>query len=188
MPIKIGLEGTDLEKVFREKATRNATRVADSVRAAANRVKQQIEAEWATDVSQAGNFGPRWKEALKVEIDPPSGRTARIAITVRMVGIPYWRVHEYGATIMGKPLLWIPLPWTGLIMRAREYGRRYGLFRVEREGKNPLLFSFTDKRPKYVGVESVTLRKRFHLRQIIRRAGKSFGAFYRSEYRRRAKR
>jgi hypothetical protein len=186
MALKVSLEGTDIEAAFKASAARNYGRVADSIRATANRAKEQIETEWAADVANAGNFGERWVEALKVQLDPPSGRTTNITMTIRMEGIPYWRVHEYGAEIKGKPLLWIPLPWTGLMMRAREYGRRFGLFRVEREGKNPLLFSIRDKQPKYVGVESVKLRKRFHLHQIIRRAGRSLKTLYRSEYRRRS--
>lgn len=183
--VKFTLEGTDLQKHFKASATRNYGRVADSVRGAARRMATQIEEDWKVDVANAGNFSERWVNALKVQINPPTGRTVNITMTVRIEGIPYWRIHEYGGTIKGKPLLWIPLSWTGIKIRAREYGRRFGLFRVDREGKNPLLFSSRDKQPKYVGVESVTLRKRFHLRRIISNAGKSAAAFYRSEYRRR---
>lgn len=186
MAIKIVLEGTDFQRQMKQAATRNYGRVADSIREATNKMSDEIHSEWAVDVAQAGNFGPRWVEALKTLITPARGRTTNILLTV-LNEIPYWRIHEYGGTIQGRPLLWIPLPWTGLKMRAREYGRRYGLFRVEREGKNPLLLSIRDKQPKYVGVESVTLRQRFHLRRIIRNASRNAHKYYRDAFRRRGR-
>lgn len=181
----VGLEGTDVKVHFNRVAARQARRVADSMRAAMNRAREDIHREWQVDVSQAGNFGQRWVDALTTPIEPRTGRTHRLVMTVRM-GISYWRIHEYGGTIFGRPLLWIPLPWTGIKIRAREYGRRYGLFRVDRKsGGNPLLLSIRDRKPKYVGVESVTLRKRFHLRRIVRKAGQNLGKYYREEFRRR---
>lgn len=189
MAVGFSLEGTDFEKQFRAQVTRNKRRVADAMRGAVNRAREEIDKEWDKDVDQAGNFSQRWKDALQFEINPRRGRTHRLSLTIKIVGIPYWRIHEYGGTIFPRNasgLLWIPLPWTGITkMWAGEYGRRYGLFRVDREGKNPLLFSMRDKEAKYVGVESVTLRKRFHLRRIIRRAAANMPRYYRSEYRKR---
>lgn len=184
MPVKISLEGTSIEKQMQAAATRNYRRVANSMRDATNAVVDEVEREWVKDVAGAGNFSQRWVDALGTSIVPKTGTTTKLALTFSM-SIPYWRIHEFGGTILGRPMLWIPLSWTGIKIRAREYGRRYGLFRVEREGKNPLLLSIRDKKPKYVGVESVTLRQRFHLRRIIRRAAKNFGKYYRAAYRRR---
>jgi hypothetical protein len=182
--MKITLEGTDFEIQFRRLAERSRSRIVNSARSALNQARDEIRTAWAQDVARAGNFGQRWVNALTITIDPPRGRSLNLIMTVRMVGISYWRIHEYGGTIHGRPLLWIPLPWTGLKMRAREYGRRYGLFRVDRKsGGNPLLLSIRDAEPKYVGVESVTLRKRFHLRSIIRRSATNIRRFYRNAIR-----
>lgn len=185
MAVRVSLEGTSIERQMQAAATRNYRRVANSMRDATNKVVEEVEREWQKDVSKAGNFSQRWVDALEAKIVPPSGTTTKLKLTFSMNDIPYWRIHEFGGTIHGRPLLWIPLSWTGIKIRAREYGRRYGLFRVDREGKNPLLLSMRDKEPKYVGVESVTLRQRFHLRRIIRRAAKNFERYYRAAYRRR---
>lgn len=180
--LTIGLEGADVEKQLRDFGTRNLGRSADAARATINWARDEVKRRWAIDVRSAGNFSGRWVDALQGEITPRVGRTRRISLTFAMRGIPYWRIHEYGGIIKGKPLLWIPLPWTGLKVRARDYKGR--LFRVDRKsGGNPLLMS-PDGEAKYVGVEQVRLKKRFHLRKIIREVGKQMGPRYRTEYRR----
>ena len=49
-------------------------------------------------------------------------------------------------------------------VRARDYGDQ--LFSVTPKTGRPLLFSLSDKLPKYFGIESVTIPKLFHLREI----------------------
>jgi hypothetical protein len=44
-----------------------------------------------------------------------------------------------------------------------------GLFSVQRQGKAPLLFSKQDQKPKFFGIESIHLRKRFHLKEAVQR-------------------
>jgi hypothetical protein len=74
-------------------------------------------------------------------------------------------VFEYGATIHGKPLLWIPT--------------RHGAPTPSKSGKKlvsatirgkPMLFDASDhdphRKPLYIGVPSVTIPKTFHITQI----------------------
>jgi hypothetical protein len=98
-------------------------------------------------------------------------------------------VHEFGATIKAKKgLLWIPLSDTGLKIPAREYqGKLKRVDRTRPSGagfkgqkrhpvtgrftgghKRPLLLDIKDKQPKYFGIAQVTIRPKFHIRQICR--------------------
>jgi hypothetical protein len=74
-------------------------------------------------------------------------------------------VFEYGATIHGKPLLWIPT--------------KHGAPTPGKSGKTlvsatvrgqPMLFDASDhdphRKPLYIGVRSVTIPKKFHITQI----------------------
>jgi hypothetical protein len=121
-------------------------------------ISQRVE----RDIASAGNFGPRWAASFIVDTRFEGGTRG---VMRAGFSIPYAHVHEFGAVIHGRPLLWIPLSWNAFKGRAGEYPGR--LFRVEREGRNPLLFSVDDKQAKYVGVKQVTLRPRFHIRQIV---------------------
>lgn len=122
------------------------------------------------DIRRAGKFSDRWPAAFTVA-NTFQGFDAHMRVGFNN-SIPYAHVHEFGATIRGKPLLWIPLSFGNApnigpgSTRARARDYPYGkLFRVERPGKNPLLFSKDG--PQYVGVRQVTLRSRFHIRAIV---------------------
>lgn len=115
------------------------------------------------DIGRAGNFSARWPANYIVQ-NTFQGFNATMR-TGFSRNIPYGHVHEFGATIRGKPLLWIPLPWNPFKERASKYPGQ--LFRVNRPGKNPLLFAKEDREAKYVGVQQVTLRPRFHIRTIV---------------------
>lgn len=139
--------------------------VKSTLALASDEIKRRV----ANDINRAGAFSARWGAAFQVDI---ASAAQRSTMTVGFdSSIPYAHVHEFGATIRGKPLLWIPLsfgnaPKLGVgsgKVSARDYPGR--LFRVDRHGKNPLLFS--DSGPQYVGVKQVTLRPRFHIRGIV---------------------
>src|SRR5690606_16192623 len=110
----------------------------------------------------------------------------RIHVMVRHA-VPYWRVFEFGATIHGKPLLWIPLSFATDAQgkNARDYPGR--LFRVDRAGKAPLLMTRRrgqEAEAKYFGKESVTIPRKFRLREIIRGVAKMTPTIYRRAFRR----
>ena len=77
-------------------------------------------------------------------------------------------VFEYGATIQGKPLLWIPT--------------RHGAPTASKSGKKltsatvrgrPMLFDADDKnrdrKPLYIGVPSVRIPKKFRITEIVKK-------------------
>lgn len=139
---------------------------------------KEIEREGRIKISQAGNFGQRWQRGLHADRFPKSGYVInnRIDVYHTHVGAT---VHEFGATIQGRPLLWLPLSFANLKMRAAEYGKRYGLFYVARGGgKKPLLLSKHDHKPKYVGVQSVRIPARWGIRAVCRKVMANFATYY----------
>jgi len=122
-----------------------------------------IQQKGAADIAASGRFGARWQQGLVVTSEPVTGFQVdnRIVIAHTLPGADNF---EFGGMVRGKPLLWIPLSFAD--PRAKAKGYPGGLFRVERQGKPPLLLSVADKRPKFVGVRSVKIPKKWHLRDI----------------------
>lgn len=149
---QLGILTKEQEELFKV-AVRNAMTQAGAL------IWQRVD----RDIGRAGQFSARWSAAYTVQ-NEFTGFNARMR-TGFSGSIPYAHVHEFGATIRGKPLLWIPLSSAPFKGPASAYPGQ--LFRVNRRTGNPLLFAKEDKAPKYVGVESVTLRPRFHIRQIV---------------------
>jgi len=139
-----------------------------AVRQTIDAVAVEIHRRASVDILGAGRFSARWPQALQANTLHAEG-TSVVSVGFSSA-IPYGHIHEFGGTIRGNPLLWIPLSFgdappsgvgSGRVSASAYPGR---LFRVEREGRNPLLFSATG--PQYVGVAQVTLRQRFHIRSI----------------------
>ena len=107
-------------------------------------------------------------------------------VTVRYSSSPlgsFARAFEEGATIHGKPYLWVPLSFTRLRMSAAKFAQTQGgAFRANREGKPPLLFSKKDRKPKYIGLSEVHLRKRFHIKETIDRVVDRVPSFYAEQF------
>jgi hypothetical protein len=78
---------------------------------------------------------------------------------------PYAGIFEEGGQITGD-LLWVPLSGTDAEgVQPKEYPG--GLFSIKRESSGrPLLFSIADKKPKYFGIEAVTIPPKWNLRGI----------------------
>lgn len=131
------------------------------------------------DISGAGRFGSRWSDGFKGKVTEGGGF---IRIAFNMPSDPpmkHWRVFQFGAIIRGKPLLWIPLSFAkdAQGVRARDYPGK--LFRVDRNGKAPLLMrAGKPAQPKYFGKESVRIPKKFHLVEIIHDGAKKLKNFY----------
>ena len=139
---------------------------------------------------------------MRLNVYPKKGTSLRAAALI-WHKIPYAGVFEEGATIRGRPTLWLPLPST-----PQKYGRyrltpeRYNkeigpLQYVKRPGKSPLLFARvkstksgkpgsrvtlsrlkagargqgkTTSVPVFVGIDSVSIRKRLDITGIVRKA------------------
>lgn len=148
---------------FRPNMAGLAERFNRAISAAANMAASLLEDAARADIASSGNFGSRWTEGLHVNVEGSLGN-ARLWMTH---DIPYAGIFETGGVIQGSPMLWLPLSGTDAAgQRAAAFGD--GLFsaRYPRVGR-PLLFSLADKKPRYFGIESVTIPKKFHLNDTV---------------------
>jgi len=179
--IRLYFDDERVGQKFERSVSRQAARVRTAARAAAFDAGEEIRRRSAIDMASAGNFGPRWTGGLNVSVTEGGGNI-RIAFSHN---VPYFSVFQYGKTIYGKPLLWIPLSFAteakGVL--ARNYPG--GLFRVNRKdpAKAPLLLSRQTREPKYFGKESVTIPKKFHVIEIIRDVSKEVRTYFQSNFR-----
>jgi hypothetical protein len=180
--LRFKLGGDKIGDTIRLRYQQQQLRIADAARHAMNEARDRIITAGREDIKRGGKFGARWTTGLQGTVEPQGVRTSNLTLSISQA-VPYWRVFEYSARIFGKPLLWIPLPWNPIKVRAREFPGR--LFRVNRKGKNPLLMQRQGKKAiaLYVGVKSVFLKRRFHLRTIIARVSKQMPALFRKSKR-----
>lgn len=176
--LRITLGDEQIGKTVKRSLYRNGGAVREAMRDTAVEIAANIEEEGRQDIKAAGNFGSRWTEGWQAR-DTEGGGHIRIRVTM---AVPYWTVFQTGKVIEGRPLLWIPLSFGDAVgIMARDFGEP--LFRVDRLGKAPLLLSF-DGKPQYFGKESVTIPKKFHLREIIERNSRKIVSTYRDHFRR----
>lgn len=166
--------GDQLGRKFKNRTQRFGERQIRAAQQAARDAANEIVTRGKADIRKAGDFGSeRWQQGLKAKTSYQS----RSDITVRVThDVPYWVVFEEGRVIKGKPLLWIPFDFAQDAQgkSARDYPGK--LFRVDREGRAPLLMS--DDGPKYFGKEKVTIPKKFHLRQIAAEVSRKMQQYF----------
>lgn len=112
-------------------------------------IKQTTETakKEARQVIAAAGFSRKWQNATRGDVYPPKGVSVNAAGMIYNK-ILYSGVFEAGATISGKPFLWIPV--TGLPKRVggkrmtpRVFVELIGpLHSVNRPGRNPILAGF----------------------------------------------
>lgn len=159
--VRIYMDGERAGPLFRRGIQRQGELIRAAVRGMANDAADDIERRGREDIAQAGNFGNRWTEGFHADVTEGGGNI-RIAVSE---DVPYWRVFQEGALILGKPLLWIPIATDAQGISAKDYPG--ALFRVDRKSDAlPLLLSAEDKQVKYFGKESVQEKKLFHLIEI----------------------
>lgn len=166
--------GEQLGPQFKAGVRRFGDRSVRAIQSAANKAAAEIENQGRQNIRAGGNFGSaRWQQGFRARVSFKS----RSDIVIRVThDVPYWVVFEEGRTIRGKPMLWIPLKFgDSQGVRARDYPGR--LFRVNRVGKNPLLLSRSG--PQYVGLSSVRIPRKWHLRDIVKRIARNMRQFYR---------
>jgi hypothetical protein len=170
--------GAQLGPQFRAGVQRFKGRATVAIQQAARAAAADIEAEGRRNIADGGNFtSARWQDGFAAKVSYQSSTDLSIRVTH---SVPYWVVFEEGRVIQGKPLLWIPLTFGNAKgVRARDYPGP--LFRVNRKGKNPLLMDVHG--PQYVGVSSVTLRRRWHLRDIVKRIARNMRQYYKEAMR-----
>lgn len=155
-------------------------RLIRAIDAAMNMAASMMLEVGRADIAGAGNFGQRWTDGLKVVLEG-SAPNMRMWFTHE---IPWAGIFETGGTIKGSPLLWIPLSGTDAQgVRASAFGD--GLFSAKyprKDGGAPLLFSVSDKKPRYFGVSEVTIPKKFHLTDDVTSVMSNFQAVFDSAW------
>jgi hypothetical protein len=138
-------------------------RMQEAAASSSEQLAETIQTKGRADIAAAGRFGGAWQSGFTYDI---SGEGAKSRTITFHHSNPLWRVFQSGATIKGKPLLWIPVDPGG--PRAKDFSGR--LFQVKRSKKRdtPLLMSADDHKVKYIGVKKVIIRRKFHLLKIIR--------------------
>lgn len=137
-----------------------------AVTAAMNMAASMVQERARIDIASAGRFGQRWFDAVHVDV------LNNMRISLRL-DIDYGNIFETGGVIAGNPFLWLPLSGTDAEgIRARDYGGP--MFSAKSRTGTPLLFSLSDKLPKYFGIERVTIPKLFHLRDDLRSVQDNF--------------
>ena len=209
MPLKIfyqsvtGDFATAMEKAYRPMATAG--------KGALQEMAEIIKREGRADIAKAG-FGRRWQNTFRVDVYPNGSKVSLNAAALIYHKIPYADVFEAGATIRGKPKLWIPLKDTpkkagGRRMTPKIYDAEIGgLFPMRIKDKTYLgaklslskaqartgqtgkitttrlrkgrAAELTRAVPLFVGVDSVTLRDRFSLREITDKSAHRLGELF----------
>lgn len=174
-----------------------------------------LQAGARADIAGAG-FGRRWQGATKAKVYPESAISLTPTIHVYNA-IPFSGIFETGGDILGKPMLWLPLPSApltlkGAKLRPKNYFREVGqpLYSMNLPGKPPMLGAkvrMTDAEagqkvkfgqlrrgrnpggkgtvrlvPLYFGVDAVTLRDRFHIREIGQKLAGELPAMFAEEF------
>jgi len=130
----------EMEKEFNRLSKPIAKAATATIREAARLVKK----EFKTEFSGAG-FSARTANAGRASIKPKTGDSINCSATF-FLKPAYLSVFEKGATIHGKPLLWLPLDGVPIGDRGRQlspkqYIQRIGPLHSSRRGSSkPLLF------------------------------------------------
>ena len=157
-----------------------------------------VKAEGRADIAAAG-LGAGFVKALRVDIYP-QGRNSLNATAHIYHKIPYAGVFEEGATVRGQPRLWLALPSTpkrhgrkpmtpelfaksiGPLSFVKRPGKRPLLVAKAKKGKNMTKISLARFRsggrgegpfmsvPVFVGVDSVSIRRKLNISGIVRSA------------------
>lgn len=184
--LRVAFGNEKIGRTYSRSVQRERDRVLASMRGTAEAQKDEIISRGRANIKAASRAfakSKRWASGLNAKITEGGGT---IKTTVTHTEKTQFFVHEKGATIRAKNksgLLWIPLSFAkdakGIM--ARDFPDP--LFRVDRDGKAPLLLSAADKKPKYFGVPSVKIPKRFRIFEIIREITRKVAGVYKKQFR-----
>lgn len=193
--LKVAIEG-DVRKVFAS----ILEPIAEAGTKAIDLVGRDIKSLARADIAAAG-FSRRWQNALRVDRYPRKGVSANAALWIYHK-IPYADIFETGGTIQGKPYLWIPTSNAPKRLgrskfNIRNYQKEVGPLKfINPPGKPPLAIAAYGGRSTkklsqaglrrggdktvvlFVGVPSVNIRDRFHLREIFTAASQKLASYY----------
>jgi len=158
-------------QMIRDKQRPVATAAVAALReTAANAVQ-----EGRANIAGAGRFGPKWQQGLQFRTQGAEEGLQAKAIIFHRFGIA--GVFEHGATIQGKPLLWIPTTPGG--PAASRSGKKLVSATVRGQ---PMLFDAGDRdrerKPLYIGVPSVRIEKKFRITEIVKQHAARIAALF----------
>lgn len=151
-------------KIIRDKQRSVATASVAALR----EVADDAVDEGRENIASAGQFGPQWQSGLKRRMKDATdkGEPSLQAKAIIFHKFGYAGVFEHGATIQGKPLLWIPTEQGG--PTASRSGKKLVSATVRGQ---PMLFDANDKsrdrKPLYIGVPSVRIPKKWRITEIV---------------------
>lgn len=143
-----------------------AAPIAAAATAAAREAGDELKAEARADIA-AGGMSKRWQNAYRVNVYPKGGQSSIDAAAFGFHKIPYAAAFEEGASIVGRPRLWLPLSGTPKKIGRQKltpelYRQKVGpLQYVARPGKAPLLMArqAAKSRSRRGGVSLSSLRR-----------------------------
>jgi len=153
--------------------------VASASVAALRETSADAVEEGRANIAGSGAFGPKWQSGLRrrmvgaTEDGEPSLQAK--AVIFHKSGLS--GVFEHGATIEGKPLLWIPT--NPKAPAASRSGKKLVSATVRGQ---PVLFDANDRdrhrKPLYVGVPSVRIPKKWRIIEIVKEHAARLGELF----------
>jgi hypothetical protein len=152
-------------QMIRDKQRPVATAAVAALRETAANALQ----EGRGNIGGSGKFGSKWQSGLQYRTfgAAEGGEPSLQAKAIIFHKFGFAGVFEHGATIAGKPLLWIPT--TEGAPTASRSGKKLVSATV---GGKPMLFDANDKdrhrKPLYIGVPSVRIPKKWRITEIVK--------------------
>lgn len=163
--LKVTVDEPAWLKMIREKQRP----VAEAAVAALRETAADAVQEGRKNIAGAGRFGPKWQSGLQF-LTKGAQKDGRPSLQAKAIIFHRYGIagaFEHGATIEGKPLLWIPT--TRGAPSAKKSGKK--LVSATVRGK-PMLFDANDRdrhrKPLYIGVPQVRIRKIFRITEIVK--------------------
>ena len=163
--------------------------VAGAAVGALVQVANDAVAEGRKQIAASGRFSDALRRTIRAQDTWVTGLKARMqdakagnepslqakAIVFHTVGLA--SIFEYGATIQGKRLLWIPIN-----PRMGPAGRSGKALTFATINGTPVAFDASDPRrdrkPLYIGVPTVRIPKKWHIIEIVERHFQQLGALF----------
>jgi hypothetical protein len=135
--------------------------------------------EGRDNIAGSGRFSGKWLSGLRHRMvgAKEGGEPSLQAKAIIFHSFGFAGVFEHGATIQGKPLLWIPTTRGGL--PASRSGKKLVSATVRGQ---PMLFDANDRardrKPLYVGVPSVRIPKKWRITEIVKKHAAQLGQLF----------
>lgn len=173
--LKVTVDQPAWLKMIREKQRPVATAAVEALQETAT----DAVIEGRQNIAGSGRFGGKWLSGLQYRMmnaeqggEPSLQATAIIFHQFGIAG-----VFEHGATLEGKPLLWIPT--TPGEPPASRSGKKLVSATVRGQ---PMLFDAGDpdrhRKPLYIGVPAARIPKKWRITEIVKEHAKQLGLLF----------